>query len=294
MTHLIHYPRKEMAREMVRSLSGQSMFSDAHNGLFLASPRRTGKSTFLMMDLKPEMKKSGIVVVYVDLWADLRSDPGTLIARAIGTALEAHHSSLAPAAKKANMDKAGVFDGLQFDTSEIGTVDGIPLVEALQALTTAARSPVSLIIDEAQQALTNEEGSVVMKAVKSARDQMNSPDAINLMLVMTGSDRDKLMRLVNTNSAPFYGSPIRPMPVLDEGFILHIGKRIEEERPDLAPVDTVVLFEAFKTFSSRPQLFMEALDQVLNSATEKGDQRFEQLLLLLARQDHSLTRPRTE
>ncbi len=35
-----------------------------------------------------------------------------------------------------------------------------------------------------------------MTALKSARDQMNKPTQVNLMLVMSGSDRDKLLRLV--------------------------------------------------------------------------------------------------
>jgi len=51
---------------------------DAHNGLFLAAPRRTGKSTFLQGDLTPALQQAGVEVVYVDLWADTRRDPGTL------------------------------------------------------------------------------------------------------------------------------------------------------------------------------------------------------------------------
>jgi hypothetical protein len=39
---------------------------DAVNGYFIAAPRRTGKSTFLQVDLKP-LEKSGVAVGYVDL-----------------------------------------------------------------------------------------------------------------------------------------------------------------------------------------------------------------------------------
>ena len=70
-----HFPRRALAAELARALQGNQIFTDAHNGLFLAAPRRTGKSTFLKEDLKPELERLGMVVVYVDLWADQRRDP---------------------------------------------------------------------------------------------------------------------------------------------------------------------------------------------------------------------------
>jgi len=48
---MLHYPRLDLARQMVDALQGRTLFSDAANGLFLAAPRRTGKSTFLQADL---------------------------------------------------------------------------------------------------------------------------------------------------------------------------------------------------------------------------------------------------
>ena len=94
-----------------------------------------------------------------------------------------------------------------------------------------------MIIDEAQHALTSTEGENVMMALKSARDQLNRPGTVNLMLVMSGSDRDKLLRLVNTNGAPFYGSQISRMPPLGQDFIDHVSRLITAQRPELAPVD---------------------------------------------------------
>jgi hypothetical protein len=43
---------------------------------------------------------------------------------------------------------------------------------------------------------TSKTGEVAMTALKSARDQLNRPGQVSLMLVMSGSDRDKLLRLV--------------------------------------------------------------------------------------------------
>lgn len=279
---MISYPRPTLANELVTALQGRSGFSDAHNGLFLAAPRRTGKSTFLQSDLRPALEHAGIVVVYVDLWADTARDPGALIAAAIGRALQPHLGVVAKAASKARLEKVSL-GGLQVDTSKIGKLDGLTLVDALRALHETASKPVALIIDEAQHALTSEAGENAMSALKSARDQMNTPGKVNLMLVMSGSDRDKLLRLVNTGASPFYGSQIQRMPPLGADFIAFVARLIEEQRPELRPVDAVTLHAAFEHFGNRPQFFMEALGQVL-SPFSGVTSRFEPTVLEAARQ----------
>lgn len=280
---MIHYQRTELAEELVIALQGKSGFSDAHNGLFLAAPRRTGKTTFLQADLKPALERAGIVVVYVDLWADQRRDPGALIAESIGRALQPFLGLVARVAKKTGLDKISLAGWLQIDTTKIGKLDGVTLVDALQAFHETAAKPVALIIDEAQHALTSDDGENAMAALKSARDQMNRLDDVNLMLVMSGSDRDKLLRLVNTNGAPFYGSQIQRMPELDRKFIAHIANLIEIQRPELKPVDCLGLFAAFQAFGFRPQFFMESLGQLL-SPLSGVTERFEQALQSAAHQ----------
>lgn len=261
---MIHYPRTALAEELVTALQGKAAFGDAHNGLFLAAPRRTGKSTFLQADLQPALERQGVVVVYVDLWADQRRDPGALVAEAIGRALQPHLGRVAKIAKAAGLESVSIAGALKIDTSKIGKLDGATLPDALRALHETAKAPVALIIDEAQHALTSEAGEAAMAALKSARDQLNRPGTVNLMLVMSGSDRDKLLRLVNTNGAPFYGSQIQRMPELGPDFMAHITRLIETQRPDLAPVDTAALMTAFQSFGCRPQFFMEALGQALS------------------------------
>lgn len=282
---MIAFPRSALAQELVAALQGKALLGDAHNGLFLAGPRRTGKSTFLQGDLRPALQTAGAVVVYVDLWADARRDPGSLIAEAIGCALEPQLGLLARTARKAGLDKVKV-GGLEVDTSKIGKVDGLTLTDALRLLFESAGKPVALIIDEAQHALTSEAGEAAMTALKSARDQLNQPGVVNLMLVMSGSDRDKLLRLVNTASAPFYGSQIQRMPPLGPDFIAHVADLIEAQRPDLRPVNQVLLQQAFEVFGYRPQFFMAALGQVLSPLAALTG-RFEPALLKAAQQQQA-------
>jgi hypothetical protein len=273
---VIHFPREALAQELVAALRGQAVFGDAHNGLFLAAPRRTGKSTFLQTDLKPALEAAGAVVAYVDLWADPRRDPGSLIADAVARALAPRLGVVSRAARAAGLESVTVAGALKIDLSKIGKIDGVTLPDALRELHESAKAPVALIVDEAQHALTCEAGEATMSALKSARDQLNRPGEVNLMLVMSGSDRDKLLRLVNTNGAPFYGSQISRMPPLGPDFIDHVSRLITAQRPELVPVDAATLLQAFESFGHRPQFFMEALGQALSPLSGLQGVRFEQ------------------
>lgn len=122
--------------------------------------------------------------------------------------------------------------------------------------------------------LFSDAGEAAMASLKSARDQLNAPGQVNLMLVMSGSDRDKLLRLVNTNGAPFYGSQIHRLSELDAGFVDFIAQRIEQQRPGLIPVDRTTLNEVFRLFGHRPQFFVNAVGEALNPLADPS-QRFE-------------------
>lgn len=267
---------------MVEALQGKGLFGDVHNGLFLAAPRRTGKSTFLQSDLRPALQSANVTVVYVDLWADPGRDPGALIADSIARELNRHLGLVARTARKTGLKGVKLAGALEIDTTRIGQIDGLTLVDALRALHERAGKPVALIIDEAQHALTSVAGEAAMTALKSARDQMNQSAKVNLMLVMSGSDRDKLLRLVVSAGAPFYGSQIQPLPPLGDDFIGHIADLVEAQRPELRPVDRHAMRDAFVAFNHRPQFFMAALGEVLSPVADLQG-RFEPALQEAAR-----------
>lgn len=280
----MYFTRLQLAEDMCEALQGSNLFNDAPNGLFLAAPRRTGKSTFLQADLKPALERRGIAVVYVDLWAAPQRDPGELIAEAIGRALRSHLGPIAKAAKASGLESVSIAGALKIDTSKIGRPEGATLTDALRTLHELAKAPVALLVDEAQHSLTSEAGESAMTALKSARDQLNRPGQVNLMLVMSGSDRDKLLRLVNANAAPFYGSSIKHLPLLGEDFVAHLATLIENQRPDLKPVDQALLAQAFQTLGHRPQFFIDALGEALSPFRAGEAQRFEPVVVELARQ----------
>lgn len=278
-----HFPRTKLAIEVATALEGKALFGDAPNGLFLAAPRRTGKSTFLQSDLAPELVKRGVVVVYVDLWADQKRDPGDLIAEAVAKVVSLNLGLVAKAAKAAHLESVSIGGWLKMDTTRIGKPDGPTLTDALGMLHEMTGKSIALIVDEAQHALTSEAGENAMTALKAARDKLNTPDTVRLMLVMSGSDRDKLLRLVNTNGAPFYGSQVQRMPDLGVDFVDFVARLIENQRPTLKPVDAERLNEAFRLFGARPQFFAAALGEALSPLAALGA-RFEEQVLEAAQQ----------
>jgi hypothetical protein len=268
---MIHFPRKILADSLIRDLSGASPLSDAPNGLFLAAPRRTGKSMFLQHDLVPELVAKGIIPIYVDLWEHRAEDPGTLIAYVIGRRAS-EERTLLQKVKDSVHGKVTVGPlALDFEDRLIGKPGGVSIPEALRKIHDATGKVVCLIIDEAQHALTTQEGINAMASLKSARDQMNTPGDVSLMLVMSGSDRDKLLRLVNSNAAPFFGSHITRMPTLGHDYVEALADELNRNHEKTKPVDVDVLARAFESYGFRPQFLgagiLAALDETQEGIT---------------------------
>ena len=193
---------------------------------------------------------------------------------------------ISKAAKAVGLESITIGGSLKMDLTKIGSSKGMTFFEALCVLRAAAKKPVALIIDEAQHSLTSEAGEAMMFELKSARDQMNTPDKIDLMLVLSGSDRDKLLRLVNSNAAPFFGSEVKQMPLLGDRFVEHLSHFIEIQRPDLTPVNHKKLLTAFELYGSRPQIFSENLGRTLNPL-QGSKARFETDLLKSAQNNQA-------
>ena len=267
---LIYHRRPVMARQLADELLGEYLVSDAPNGLFLAAPRRTGKSKFLQFELKPELEARGCLVVYVDFWAQPDKDPAELLAETLTYEIHKTAGLTKRLAAALSSLKVGTVE-VELDLSKLGRPQGPSIPHVLGLLGKAANRQIVVILDEAQHTLTTQAGDAAMFALKSARDQLNSPDGHRLLLVFSGSDRDKLLRLVNSSKAPFYGSQIRHLPELDQGYVSQLGDALEKVFEWLAPVNIDALFEAFQTVGRRPQFLQEVLNEVLQRpATHAG------------------------
>jgi hypothetical protein len=234
---------------------------------------------FLQYDLMPELNRYNVLTIYVDLWSDRSVDPSVLVKKSIA---EHFAPGLTWLKKYAELfgGKNFSFAGFKFDSTQ--PAEELTIAEALRILQKSNDKKVALIIDEAQQALSSNDGENLMFALKSARDQMNSPSDTKLLLVMTGSDRDKLVRLVHGNSAPFFGSKVETLPVLGDDFIRFVSSKIEQ-RLSLS-VDKDNVSHAFTLFNHRPQPFIEAIGDCLNPLKQIAD--FDSCFLAAAKAYH--------
>lgn len=249
------FKRTALASDIAEKVLFTSPTSASSSGLFLAAPRRTGKSTFLREDLRPQLEAIGALVLYVDLWENRQTDPGDAIINAIRLELAKHDGVLTRLAKSTGLDKVSVA-GTSFSLEKLGLEKGISLSAALVALSDEASKPIVLIIDEAQHAITTEGGTNALFALKAARDELNSSRHKGLRVVATGSNQDKLAMLRNSKDQAFFGAPLVKFPSLGREYVAwfcehaNLGAAISPDK----------VFDLFAKASFRPEILGAAAD----------------------------------
>ncbi len=250
--HFFHRP--DLAEQLSARILSEAVLSPVRSGLFLAAPRRTGKSTFLREDLIPALEKKGAAVLYVDLWADKTLDPGQAIVGLVRAALGEQDGRLLNLFKKVGLDKVAVA-GLNFDVEKVGLGTGVTLSAALASLSDRLKCPIVLVIDEAQQAATTAGGNDALFALKAARDELNSSAHFGLRIVATGSSRAKLAVLRASKDQAFYKAAMSAFPPLGldfvEWFVANAGSAF--------PLDIQRTFQMFERTGNRPEVLVQAL-----------------------------------
>ncbi len=249
------YKRTALAADMAEKVLFTSPTSASSSGLFLAAPRRTGKSTFLREDLRPQLEARGALVLYVDLWENKQTDPGEAIASVIQTELTRHDGVLKRLAKTTGLDKISVA-GTSFSLDRLGLAQGVSLSAALCALSDEAGKPIVLVIDEAQHAITTDGGGNALFALKAARDELNSSRHKGLRVVATGSNQDKLAMLRNSKEQAFFGAPLVKFPALGKDYVAWFCEQVKLS----APLDPDRVAELFAAAAFRPEILGAAAD----------------------------------
>jgi hypothetical protein len=259
------FKRPALARSLADILTGDAPFG-AEPTLCLAAPRRTGKSTFLRHDLAPELENRNTEVVYVDLWSDRAADPGRLIAEAIKASLRKLDGLPLRAARAVGLSRVGAA-ATQIDIDKIGQPQGPTISDALNTLIDRTSKRVALMIDEAQQVIAGDAGMDAMFAVKSARDVINTRTDFddggpNCMVVLTGSHRDKLSRLVLGRDQPFYGAGVQNFPLLDRDYADAYTAWLNQRLADGNRFDPADVFAAFDAVGRRPEILTQILKDI--------------------------------
>ena len=143
------FHRPELASKLAEQVLHSSPASASPSGVFLAAPRRTGKSTFVREDLRPALERMGAAVIYVDLWADRNVDPGELLTASIRAEMSKHDNAVKRIARSLGVSGANV-GGIDFSLDRIGLGREVTLAQALAALSDEVKRPLVIVIDEAQ------------------------------------------------------------------------------------------------------------------------------------------------
>lgn len=275
MSTVFHRP--QIAADMARQLLRPSALDEAlRSGLFLSGLRRTGKTTFLQNDLIPELEKNGALVIYVDLWSDPKANPTSLLLTAVKETigdLQNPGSKVLQALKTVrgiDFGAAGFKFGLKIDS--IGTENGPTLAQALVEVVDKAKTDVVLIIDEVQHAIASEEGNAMLFALKAARDAINQrPNTPgHFIFIGTGSHKAMVNELSARRNQAFAGAVSAPYPVLGKEYVEFLFARLAKEGVSSLPSVSVAT-EAFNTLGNRPEEFLRALGQLMQTLPEGGD-----------------------
>ncbi|NRR33361.1 ATP-binding protein [Oxalobacteraceae bacterium] len=275
------FHRPVLAEKIAKQVLTVAVGSAASSGVFLAAPRRTGKSTFVREDLRPAFERAGALVVYADLWANPTVDPGEVIVAAVRAALTTKDGVVMRLAKASGLSKIAVGGAVNFDLDRVGLGKEVSLSDALVALSDEIKQVIVLIIDEAQHAITTDAGIAALFALKAARDELNSTQHYGLRVVCTGSNRDKLAMLRNSKEQAFYGAPMVNFPMLGKDFIEWFCQKAELSFP-LSPER---VWPLFAEAAYRPELLGSAADTLrfnFDVGADTGPDTFENEVRQLA------------
>lgn len=275
------FPRADLADAFVQRLTGPLAQGKP---LILFGPRRIGKTTFLRNDLLPALRAQGLAPLYVNLWANRAAAPGDLLARAIEEATE-------PGWLGRTLSRVRKVEGAGFgaELADPAAADG-GTVGVLRAYAEHAKKPVVLILDEAQQALASAEGSTFTYALKTAWETLNQgPEAIKrgprLLIVMTGSSRDKLSRLAVPKGSPFFGAATpENFPPLPDDFALAYARYVNERVTRRLRLDPLALVAAFEQLGRRPEHLFRLVEVAADRMSADVPALCRELLQALAEQ----------
>ena len=259
LTELWHFPRPDLARAYLATLNAGLVTSTT-----IFAPRRTGKTVFLLRDLKPQAESEGYTVVYADLW-QTRQTPGAALVRAVEEALEPHslfekviarlHTPVKGLKGKAEFAGAKLEGHIELDTDQKREItETALLIDALVAELTKRR-PMLFLIDEAQALGRSKEGEEMARALRTTLTKHQR----KLRMVFTGSSRTKLGHVFTNANAPLYSaaSTVQDFPLLGDDFVRYIASRFKESTK--RKLDVGAAREAFELFGRRPEPLMETV-----------------------------------
>lgn len=218
-------------------------------------------------------------MIYVDLWADTKANPATLVQAAIRQTLEDLQTPasgvLRRLKKLKGLELGAVGLKFGFQLNDVGAKGGPTLAQALTELVDLARTDVVLIVDEVQQALAGDDGSHMLLAIKAARDAINPrPDTPgHFLFIGTGSHRAQVVGMTLQGKHAFAGATSVDYPTLGEEYVRYVLIGLAREGAKVIP-SLAIAVAAFVTLGRRPEEMTRALRQLQQHDPKDADHLF--------------------
>ncbi|WP_291519769.1 ATP-binding protein [Acidovorax sp.] len=263
MRRIFHRP--QLAFDLATQLLSPGVLEQGlRSGLFLSGPWRTGKTTFLLHDMKPALEDRGALALYVNLWSDASAEPSTLIYSALRSALTemqtatGTHQSGVHRLRNQGVCTARFTFG--FPIADLGTPTGATVAQVATEIVDQAKTDLVFIVDEVQHMLTSKAGLALLHGFKAARDavnaRVNSPG--HFIFMGAGSDHAQILDMTMQSRAAFLGATSFDYPTLGEDYVQYVLQWIVEDGNIVVP-SLPVASESFALLGRRPADLLRAL-----------------------------------
>ncbi len=255
------------------------------NRLALFSPRRRGKTLFLIHDLIPLAEQNDYFPVYASLWDNL-DHPQIPLLQSLREAVSLVKKRgklttlLATPIKKLTVGNSVIKADIEFAQNPSAPT-GNELAEISSLITEIAQAKkkksLLLLVDEVQHISTHDAFKPIAFTLRTAADK----NLGKVKIIFTGSSRTGMRELFDKNNAAFYNSVERlDFPVLDDNFIEFCRTKLKKDFR--ISTDFESMKAAFVSLDFSPYWFisvlfkmilhkielMEALDVVRDEITE--------------------------
>ncbi len=256
-----HYPRQVLADNFLHQFA-----TGITSALTLFSPRRMGKTEFLIADLAPSAAKQGYHVIYCSFW-ELRDNPVKSLLLAIEEA-EKNTSFVQRLSELTQRQLTGVEVAITSKgiNAKAKTERTVAAEDELEALSIAfsrlarKRSSILMLLDEVQHLGTKPEFEKITFLLRTVFDK----HVKKFKVIYTGSSRDGLQRLFQRRKSPLFHSAQQiDLPKLDESFVNHMLSAFRQASG--RTLSRSAGLKIFKDLHAVPYLFHTFLKQLLIS-----------------------------
>jgi len=286
LTEIWHFHRPALAKIHLDTLNTGLVTSAT-----IFAPRRAGKTSFLLKDLRPAAEQAGFTVAYADLW-QTRLSPGLAIVRALELALEPKgmlsgliakaHVPVRKIKGKAELAGAKLEGELELESTDAKRQSELALQIDVLIEALCRKAPLLLLIDEAQELAKTREHEAVATALRTAITKNQA----RLRVVFTGSSRTRLAHVFSNAGAPLYstGAAIADFPLLERDFVEYVARRFEESTQRTLPVAPA--WKAFVGFHQQPEPFLVGVVQMVLNPRLTLAEAMESVAATLARTEN--------